>query len=47
MTSTTTKAPLRKIAVRKAGTVRLTSAAASLYSDGCVPPGWPPIPWPY
>jgi hypothetical protein len=36
----TTKPALRKIAVRKAGTVRLTAAAAALYTDGCGPT-WP------
>jgi hypothetical protein len=42
MTNTTAQ-PLRKIAVRKAGPVRLTAAAALLYGGTCSP--WPiPIP---
>jgi len=36
--------PLRKIAVRKAGPVRLTAAAAAMYGGTCIP--WP-IPYPY
>lgn len=47
MTPTTVKPALRKIAVRKAGSVRLTSAASAIYDDGCWPPGWPKPPVPY
>jgi hypothetical protein len=45
MNPTKTKTTLRKIAVRKAGSVRLTAAAAALYDDGCWPPGWPKLPY--